>query len=80
MENKGVNCELRVIIDSKLKSSIHDRWILSKNKNFNIPSPDIISRGQYSEIKETKNKPPFDDWWSNSKDIINEWNSISDLL
>jgi hypothetical protein len=43
--------ELRVMVDSKLKSSIHDRWILSRNACFNIPSPDIIARGQYSETK-----------------------------
>ena len=34
--------ELKVMINSKLKSPIHDRWILSKNACFNIPSPDII--------------------------------------
>lgn len=76
MENRGVACELRVITDRKLESSIHDRWILSKTKNFNIPSPDIIARGQYSEIKETRNKPPFEEWWNKSADIITEWNRI----
>ncbi len=76
MKNKGVICELRVITDSKLKSSIHDRWILSKNSCFNIPSPDTVARGQYSEIKATENRPPFDDWWARSLDIINNWNEI----
>lgn len=76
MKNKGVTCELRVITDSKLKSSIHDRWILSKNSCFNIPSPDTVARGQYSEIKATENRPPFDDWWARSRDIINNWNEI----
>jgi len=59
MENQGINCELRVIIDSKLKQQIHDRWIIAKGSIFNIPSPDIIARGQYSEIKKTSNRPPF---------------------
>ncbi|MDE1868029.1 MAG: hypothetical protein KGI08_10020, partial [Thaumarchaeota archaeon] len=76
MKNKNTICELRVITDSKLKSSIHDRWILSKNSCFNIPSPDTVARGQYSEIKATENRPPFDDWWTRSLDIINNWNEI----
>lgn len=80
MKNKGVKTELRVIIDSKLRASIHDRWILSKNKCFNIPSPDTVARGQYSEIKTTENRPPFDEWWHQSKDIIQEWNQIKETI
>ncbi|QLH08562.1 GmrSD restriction endonuclease domain-containing protein [Candidatus Nitrosotenuis sp. DW1] len=76
LKNKNVICELRVITDSKLKSSIHDRWILSKNNCYNIPSADTVARGQYSEIKATENKPPFEDWWTKSLDIINDWNEI----
>ncbi|MGI0013899.1 MAG: hypothetical protein ACREBU_10730, partial [Nitrososphaera sp.] len=70
MSNAGISCSMRVMVDSKLKSSIHDRWIISSNKIFNIPSPDVVARGQYSEIKETKNRPPFDDWWDKSSDIF----------
>jgi hypothetical protein len=67
---------MRVIVDPKLKSSIHDRWVISKNKSFNIPSPDVVARGQYSEVKKTENIPPFDDWWNRSLDIIDDWNGI----
>ena len=80
MNNEGISCELRVIVDNDLKSSIHDRWLISKNKCFNIPSPDIIARGQYSEIKVTENKPPFEEWWKRSKDIITEWNQIQEII
>jgi hypothetical protein len=79
MKNDNIVCELRVITDSKLKSSIHDRWMLSKNSCFNIPSPDTVARGQYSEIKLTENRPPFDDWWTRSHDIINDWNEIQKI-
>ncbi len=79
MKNNQVTCELRVITDSKLKSSIHDRWIISKNNSFNIPSPDTIARGQYSEIKSTENRPPFEEWWNKSLDIIANWNDIEKL-
>lgn len=69
MENNGINTELRIITDLNIKKQIHDRWILSKYQNYNIPSPDIIARGQYSEIKKTDAKLPFNEWWNASKDI-----------
>jgi len=79
MNNKGVFCELRVIINPKLKSQIHDGWVISKYQGFNIPSPDTIARGQYSEIKKTKNRPPFEKWWEESLDIITDWEKIERL-
>jgi hypothetical protein len=78
MKTRGVITELRVM-DHKVEEDMHDRWVLSKRKNFNIPSPDIVARGQYSEIKETTSKPPFAEWWSNSKDIIKDWDAIREL-
>ncbi len=77
--NYQIMSELRVMVDSKLKSSIHDRWIISKNTCFNIPSPDIISRGQYSEINSTTNRPPFDEWWIDSTDIIEGWDQLLEV-
>ena len=80
MKNKGVACDCRVIVDSRLKSQIHDRWIISKDQCFNIPSPDTVARGQYSEIKKTENRPPFEEWWQDSKDIIIEWDIIKSFI
>ena len=34
-----------------------------------MPSTDTIARGQFSEVKRTKNLPPFNIWWKKSKDI-----------
>lgn len=76
LKSADIRWELRVITDSVLKSSIHDRWIISKGRCFNVPSPDTIERGQFSEIKETTYRPPFEDWWSKSVDIIEGWNNI----
>lgn len=70
LENDGVKCELHVITDSKLKADIHDRWIISKNLCYNMPSTDTVARGQYSEVKRTPNFPPFNEWWNKSKDIL----------
>jgi hypothetical protein len=84
MGNKSIDCELKVILDSKLKSSIHDRFIITKYHSYNIPSPDIIARGQLSEISKSGNKKQlekeFDDIWDKSKDVIQEWNDIKDKL
>lgn len=76
MANHGIDCQLRVITDYPTASKFHDRWILSKNANFNIPSPDVAARGQYSEVKRTENKLPFNDLWKNAKDIISDWSII----
>jgi len=80
MSNRNINCELRVITDSKIKSSIHDRFIITKYDSYNIPSPDTIARGQLSEISKSKNKEElkkeFDSLWNNSKEIIQDWNEI----
>jgi hypothetical protein len=84
MQNKSISCELRVIINSKVKSSIHDRFIITKYDSYNIPSPDTIARGQLSEISKSGNKQElereFHDIWSKSKDIIQEWNDIKEKL
>ncbi|MDH5718910.1 MAG: hypothetical protein OEZ22_14885 [Spirochaetia bacterium] len=79
-KTKGIEVNLNVITDSKIKSSIHDRYIITKDIAFNIPSPDIIARNQLSEITISPNfdslKQVFNDVWNNSLDIINSWNDI----
>ncbi|MDH5718728.1 MAG: DUF262 domain-containing protein [Spirochaetia bacterium] len=79
MENQGIKVEFNVITDNSI-SNIHDRWILSSNINFNIPSINTIDRGQFSEIKETQNRPPFELWWDNSKKLVEDWSEIEKSL
>lgn len=67
--SNGVKLELRGITDNKLNADIHDRWIISKNLCYNMPSTDTVARGQYSEVKRTTNFPPFNNWWKKSKDV-----------
>jgi len=78
IESKGIEVGLRVI-SSSISKNIHDRWILTGDSNYNVPSTDTIYRGQYSEIKPTKNRPPFEKWWEESLDIINDWNTIQKM-
>jgi hypothetical protein len=80
LNNHQIRSELRIMTDPKLDSSIHDRWMISKDACFNLPSPDVIARGQYSEIKNTTVNLPFNMWWQNSTDILEDWNQIQELL
>lgn len=76
MDNDKIDCKMRVIVENAQSSNIHDRWLISKNNCFNIPSPDIVARGQYSEVKSTENRPPFELWWNASLDILTQWDQI----
>jgi len=79
LENKGIRTELRVIPPGKTRSEIHDRWVMTQGKNYNLPSVETLQRGQYSEISETRNKLPFEKWWEESLDIITDWEKIERL-
>ncbi|MBI2541530.1 hypothetical protein HYV80_02370 [Candidatus Woesearchaeota archaeon] len=79
LSKKGVDVQFRVLIGKSIQD-LHDRWIISKNKKFNVPSLNTIYRGQYSEIKETTNDFPFEKYWNEGKDLINEWDVIDKYL
>ncbi|MCF7878797.1 MAG: hypothetical protein K9L95_04930 [Candidatus Omnitrophica bacterium] len=64
-----IKLEIRGIVDKKVGSGIHDRWIISEGLCYNVPSTDTVARGQYTEVKQSSNFPPFDKWWRKSKDI-----------
>lgn len=76
MRNRNMICEMRAVVDPKIYGKYHDRWLLSSNVNFNLMSGEIAKRGQYAEIKQTKNRPPFNDWWQCSLDIVSNWNDV----
>jgi adenine C2-methylase RlmN of 23S rRNA A2503 and tRNA A37 len=80
LSNRNIVTEMRVIVDSQTKSSIHDRWLMGDNVILNIPSADVVSRGQYSEIKETVNRPLYDAWWTESLDVVSDWSKIDEIL
>jgi len=79
MKNYGKSVQMRVITDSKIKQEFHDRWIISKNICYNVPSIDVAMRKQVSEFKVTENRPSFDKWWNRSLDIIEDWDDIQKI-
>jgi len=76
LSKEGILLEVRVITDKKISDSIHDRYLITKGHVYNIPSPDVVERGQFSDIKEVSSSLPFSDWWSRSLDIIDDWSRI----
>jgi len=62
--DKGITAEWRI-----LKGFAHDRMIIGENACYNVPSIETILRGQYSEILETPNRPPFQEWWGKAVPI-----------
>jgi len=79
LENRNIRTELRVIPPGKTRSEIHDRWVKTQGKTYNLPSIETLQRGQYCEINETRNKPPFEKWWNESLDMITDWDKIEKL-
>ena len=64
LQEKGISAEWRI-----LKNFAHDRWIVCANTCYNVPSIDTVLRGQPSEILETPNRPPFEEWWEKADPI-----------
>jgi hypothetical protein len=75
MRHKGINAELRILTTGLLRD-IHDRWLITQNQVFIIPSINTIGRGQYAEIVQTPSRPSFESWWKEASDIIKDWNEI----
>ena len=80
MEEEEITVKIRVIIEPKIKSQLHDRYLITKNKAYNFVSADTASRGQLSHIKEVSDiSPIFEKFWNNGEDILIAWNKIMDV-
>lgn len=80
LQSRGINMEFRVICDDALLRKIHGRWIISKGICFNIPPINSIYQGQYDEIKETENIPPFEKWWKQGVNMLKNFGNITDKV
>lgn len=76
VEHSNINISCRVLCNKNVINTIHNRWIISKNFCYDIPPINSLYQGQYSEIKKTINRPPFEEWWEKGLDIIQDWNKI----
>ncbi len=66
MQGLGINADWRV----SREGGKHDRFLLEKTRTWNMPPINTLLKGDYSEIAETPNRPPFDTWWSGGTDLL----------
>jgi hypothetical protein len=63
----GIDAQWRVHGD---RPSQHDRFLLERDRAWNVPPINTLLRGDYSEIAETPNRPPFESWWTDAVDLL----------
>ena len=83
MKSKGISLEMRLLSTKDAHNrAAHDRFIIGENIIFNVPSFTTITKGRFSEIKETTNKIPFQDYWNDhdSLDVLKDLSKIKYLL
>ncbi|QUC64378.1 type I restriction endonuclease subunit R [Nitrosopumilus sp. K4] len=80
LKEKGISCEMQVIMTKDLHRQMHDRFMIAENVTYNVPSPTTVNLGQYSEIRKTTSQVPFDEWWNSSEsiDILQNWDKIKE--
>lgn len=79
LRNKGIDAEMRVLVGDKIRE-IHDRWLITENKTYNIPSINTIKGKQYAEITISPSQKPFEEWWEEGFDILEDWNEIQKYI
>ena len=82
LHKDGIDLEFKVVATKQGHDKVaHDRYLLGDNIKFNVPSFTILQNGRFSEIKETKNIIPFEDYWNDtdSFDLVSDWNKIKGL-
>jgi len=81
MKVEGINVEIRVLINSKIKNKIHDRYLITKNKTYNFVSADTVSRGQLSHIKEVNDlTKEFNEFWKDGINLLTNWDLIKNKI
>lgn len=76
LKNKEIHIEFRIITKKQILNNVHDRWIITKSKTFNIPPINSILQGQVGEIIRTKENKDFEKWWAEGEDVISCWDKI----
>jgi hypothetical protein len=67
MSALGITAEWKLYDD---RPAQHDRFLLERNRAWNVPPINTLLRGDYSEIAETPKRPPFEAWWADAVDLL----------
>jgi len=69
LSNLGIQVEMRILDDPGLLSSLHDRYIISKDIAFNLPPVGSLYKGQRGSICLDDNPPDFLSLWNQARAI-----------
>ena len=67
MKALGIDAEWRIMDGARDK---HDRFIVERTRAWNMPPINTLLKGDYSEISETPQPPPFEEWWAAGMDLF----------
>jgi hypothetical protein len=67
MKALGIDAEWRIMDGARDK---HDRYIVERTRAWNMPPINTLLKGDYSEISETPQPPPFEEWWAAGMDLF----------
>ena len=76
-EKTGIECEMRVM-SKKVEGEIHDRYLISPDKCYNMIDTDIAKRGQAGNILSCDKPKNLERWWEDSYDIFKDWDKFQD--
>lgn len=83
LKQGGIDLSMKVITTKEGHNRVaHDRYLLGQNIKFNVPSFTLMVRGRFSEIKQTQNEIPFEQYWTDldSLDLVKDWDKIKRLV
>jgi hypothetical protein len=63
----GIEAQWRIYDD---RPAQHDRFLMERSRSWNVPPINTLLKGDYSEISETPNRPPFENWWGDAADLL----------
>jgi len=80
LKTRNIDITFRILCDKESLNNIHDRYLITSDMTFLLPSPDVVKRGQYASITGINQHFPFEKYWEKSFDIIEDWPKIKEYL
>ena len=88
LSKKNISLSFKIITDFNMHKDTHNRYILSSNVGYDVPSYDAIREGQDSTISalqsnvlENKTKIFLENWEKEQViDLVKDWGKISEFL
>ncbi|MCW4023737.1 MAG: hypothetical protein NWF01_01720 [Candidatus Bathyarchaeota archaeon] len=72
----GINIELRVICNKLTATSVHGRFIYTKDQQYQLPPLNSLLANQWDNIFRDPKIPQFEDYWKSGLDVVTKWSDI----